>query len=141
VFHTYSTYGRGAEELLGALMILDRAPLGRNESGNMGLDATSRRIRGRRAGQGLPRRTRPSLGVRHAVLRAGTAGSADRGLGARPAGPAGRLAGGDRRRRLGRRLAVLVPQHLEHYRQRAHAHDRTVLAEIVAAPLCSGGPS
>jgi hypothetical protein len=38
-------------------------------------------------------------------------------------------------------LAILVPQHLEHYRQRAHAHDRTVLAEIVAARLCSGGPS
>jgi len=37
-------------------------------------------------------------------------------------------------------LAILVPQHLEHYRQRALAHDRTVLAEIVAAPLCSGGP-
>lgn len=38
-------------------------------------------------------------------------------------------------------LAVLVPQHLEHYRQRAVAHDRTVLAEIVAAPLCSGPPT
>jgi len=34
-------------------------------------------------------------------------------------------------------LAVLVPHHLDHYRQRAHDHDRTVLAEIVAAPLCS----
>jgi uncharacterized membrane protein len=34
-------------------------------------------------------------------------------------------------------LAVLIPHHLEHYRQRALAHDRTVLAEIVAAPLCS----
>ena len=38
-------------------------------------------------------------------------------------------------------LAVLIPHHLEHYRQRAQAHDRTVLAEIVAAPLCSGTPS
>jgi hypothetical protein len=38
-------------------------------------------------------------------------------------------------------LAVLVPHHLDHYRQRAQAHDRTVLAEIVAAPLCSGAPS
>jgi hypothetical protein len=38
-------------------------------------------------------------------------------------------------------LAVLIPHHLEHYRQRALAHDRTVLAEIVAAPLCSGGSS
>ena len=38
-------------------------------------------------------------------------------------------------------LAVTVPQHLEHYRQRAQTHDRTMLAEIVAAPLCSGRPS
>ncbi|MDR7114339.1 hypothetical protein [Caulobacter sp. BE254] len=38
-------------------------------------------------------------------------------------------------------LAVLVPHHLEHYRQRAQVNDRTVLAEIVAAPLCSGGRS
>lgn len=35
VFHTYSTYARGAEELLGAVMILDRAPLGRNEESDM----------------------------------------------------------------------------------------------------------
>jgi predicted dithiol-disulfide oxidoreductase (DUF899 family) len=32
VFHTYSSYARGPEELIGAVMILDRAPLGRNES-------------------------------------------------------------------------------------------------------------
>lgn len=32
VFHTYSSYGRGGEELIGTYMILDRAPLGRNES-------------------------------------------------------------------------------------------------------------
>jgi uncharacterized membrane protein len=38
-------------------------------------------------------------------------------------------------------LAILIPHHLEHYRQRALAHDRTMLAEIVAAPLCSGGAS
>ena len=31
VFHTYSSYGRGPEELIGTLMILDRAPKGRNE--------------------------------------------------------------------------------------------------------------
>ncbi len=31
VFHTYSSYARGGEELIGTLMILDRAPLGRNE--------------------------------------------------------------------------------------------------------------
>jgi predicted dithiol-disulfide oxidoreductase (DUF899 family) len=35
VFHTYSTYGRGPEELIGALMILDRAPKGRNEKTTM----------------------------------------------------------------------------------------------------------
>jgi predicted dithiol-disulfide oxidoreductase (DUF899 family) len=32
VFHTYSSYARGPEELIGALMILDRAPKGRNET-------------------------------------------------------------------------------------------------------------
>lgn len=35
VFHTYSTYARGAEDLLSTMMILDRAPLGRNEEGDM----------------------------------------------------------------------------------------------------------
>lgn len=35
VFHTYSTYARGSEELIGAYMILDRAPKGRNETGTM----------------------------------------------------------------------------------------------------------
>lgn len=35
VFHTYSSYGRGPEELIGTLMILDRAPLGRNEKSTM----------------------------------------------------------------------------------------------------------
>ncbi|EJL27188.1 hypothetical protein PMI01_03960 [Caulobacter sp. AP07] len=35
VFHTYSSYGRGSEELIGTYMILDRAPLGRNEAGVM----------------------------------------------------------------------------------------------------------
>jgi predicted dithiol-disulfide oxidoreductase (DUF899 family) len=34
VFHTYSTYARGPEEWLGTLMILDRAPFGRNEAVN-----------------------------------------------------------------------------------------------------------
>ena len=33
VFHTYSTYGRGGEELLGAYKYLDLAPEGRNETG------------------------------------------------------------------------------------------------------------
>src|SRR3982075_2087557 len=31
IFHTYSSYARGPEELIGTLMILDRAPKGRNE--------------------------------------------------------------------------------------------------------------
>jgi predicted dithiol-disulfide oxidoreductase (DUF899 family) len=31
IFHTYSAYGRGAEELLGTYMILDLTPKGRNE--------------------------------------------------------------------------------------------------------------
>ena len=35
VFHTYSTYTRGFEELIGTLMILDRAPKGRNETAAM----------------------------------------------------------------------------------------------------------
>lgn len=35
VFHTYSSYGRGPEQLIGTLMILDRAPKGRNERSTM----------------------------------------------------------------------------------------------------------
>jgi predicted dithiol-disulfide oxidoreductase (DUF899 family) len=35
VFHTYSTYARGLEEALATLMLLDRAPLGRNEDETM----------------------------------------------------------------------------------------------------------
>lgn len=35
VFHTYSSYGRGGEEVLGAYMLLDITPVGRNESGPM----------------------------------------------------------------------------------------------------------
>jgi len=35
VFRTYSSYGRGPEELIGTLMILDRAPKGRNEKSTM----------------------------------------------------------------------------------------------------------
>lgn len=31
VFHTYSAYARGVEELLGVFMVLDRTPKGRNE--------------------------------------------------------------------------------------------------------------
>jgi predicted dithiol-disulfide oxidoreductase (DUF899 family) len=36
VFHTYSAYARGLEELIGTLMILDRASKGRNETAGMG---------------------------------------------------------------------------------------------------------
>jgi predicted dithiol-disulfide oxidoreductase (DUF899 family) len=32
IYHTHSSYARGAEEIIGTFMILDRAPLGRNES-------------------------------------------------------------------------------------------------------------
>jgi predicted dithiol-disulfide oxidoreductase (DUF899 family) len=35
VFHTYSSYARGPEPLIGTLMILDRAPRGRNEASTM----------------------------------------------------------------------------------------------------------
>lgn len=35
IFHTYSAYGRGAEELLGTYMILDLTPKGRNEKGDL----------------------------------------------------------------------------------------------------------
>jgi predicted dithiol-disulfide oxidoreductase (DUF899 family) len=36
IFHTYSTYSRGADDLLGAYMFLDLTPLGRNETGPNG---------------------------------------------------------------------------------------------------------
>ncbi|MBB3608756.1 thioredoxin family protein [Rhizobium sp. BK602] len=35
IFHTYSSYTRGLEEFIGTLMILDRAPKGRNENSTM----------------------------------------------------------------------------------------------------------
>lgn len=35
IYHTYSDYGRGGEEILGAYMLLDVTPNGRNESGPM----------------------------------------------------------------------------------------------------------
>ena len=35
VYHTYATYARGLEELVGTLMLLDRAPKGRNEGTTM----------------------------------------------------------------------------------------------------------
>jgi predicted dithiol-disulfide oxidoreductase (DUF899 family) len=43
IFHTYSSYARGGEELIGTLMILDRAPKGREDDD--GFRAPSRRIR------------------------------------------------------------------------------------------------
>ena len=33
IFHTYSTFGRGGEEVLGSYMLLDLTPKGRNEQG------------------------------------------------------------------------------------------------------------
>ena len=33
IFHTYSTFGRGAEEVMGTYMLLDLTPKGRNETG------------------------------------------------------------------------------------------------------------
>ena len=33
IFHTYSTYARGAEELLSTYIVLDLTPKGRNETG------------------------------------------------------------------------------------------------------------
>lgn len=35
IYHTYSDYARGGEEVLATMMILDRAPKGRNESSTM----------------------------------------------------------------------------------------------------------
>jgi len=35
VFHTYSTYARGVESVIGAFAFLDLAPKGRNEDGTM----------------------------------------------------------------------------------------------------------
>jgi predicted dithiol-disulfide oxidoreductase (DUF899 family) len=35
IFHTYSAYARGIEDWIGTLMILDRAPKGRNEDATM----------------------------------------------------------------------------------------------------------
>ena len=35
IYHTYSDYARGGEEILTTLMILDRAPKGRNETSTL----------------------------------------------------------------------------------------------------------
>ena len=55
IFHTYSTYGRGGEEFLGAYRYLDVMPKGRDENGPTGASPTgsgSRRQRARRWGAG-----------------------------------------------------------------------------------------
>jgi predicted dithiol-disulfide oxidoreductase (DUF899 family) len=36
IYHTYSSYGRGAESLIGTYSFLDLTPLGRNENGPQG---------------------------------------------------------------------------------------------------------
>lgn len=36
-------------------------------------------------------------------------------------------------------LAPVALAHAGHYAERAKAHDRSILTEILAAPLCSGG--
>jgi predicted dithiol-disulfide oxidoreductase (DUF899 family) len=38
VFHTYSTYGRGSDLLIGTYNYLDLTPLGRNEKKGEGMD-------------------------------------------------------------------------------------------------------
>jgi predicted dithiol-disulfide oxidoreductase (DUF899 family) len=55
VFHTYSSYARGPEELIGTLMILDRAPKGRNETTTM--DFLRRHDEYEDAPKGQPRAT------------------------------------------------------------------------------------
>jgi hypothetical protein len=37
--------------------------------------------------------------------------------------------------------SALLAQHLGHYLGRAQANDRTLLAEIMAQPICSGTPA
>jgi hypothetical protein len=36
--------------------------------------------------------------------------------------------------------SALAAEHVSHYVARAHANDRTVLAEILAQPICSSSP-
>lgn len=38
-------------------------------------------------------------------------------------------------------LWMFVAQHLDHYLERAQANDRSLLAEIMAQPLCTGAPA
>jgi hypothetical protein len=65
-------------------------------------------------------------------------------------------AGLARRRQLARRLGLALPilsiamlgaaglllgQHASHYAERARLNQRDLLAEVLAAPLCSGAPA
>ena len=45
MFHTYSCYARGNEEVIGAFIYLDITPKGRNENRDHGLGEATRRIR------------------------------------------------------------------------------------------------
>jgi predicted dithiol-disulfide oxidoreductase (DUF899 family) len=49
VFHTYSSYARGPEEMIATLMILDRAPKGRNEGSTMDFVRRHDEYEGRKA--------------------------------------------------------------------------------------------
>jgi predicted dithiol-disulfide oxidoreductase (DUF899 family) len=59
IFHTYSSYARGSEELIGTLMILDRAPKGRNETKTMDFvrrhDEYAEAVGAQSSGNGLAR--------------------------------------------------------------------------------------
>jgi predicted dithiol-disulfide oxidoreductase (DUF899 family) len=91
VFHTYSTYARGPEELIGALMILDLAPKGRNETTTM--DFVRRHDEYGDPPTGASNRNRQRAEYRRRSRRDRRGGGADRtpGLGdggdGRPAGP------------------------------------------------------
>ena len=55
------------------------------------------------------------------------------------------LARGSHRRALALTVVVLgtgllVAAHLDHYATRAAAHERDLLAEILAQPICTGAP-
>ena len=51
IFHTYSSYARGGDILIGAHNYLDLTPKGRNESEHHGLGPPSRPLRGQAGGQ------------------------------------------------------------------------------------------
>ena len=45
VYHTYSCYARGNEEVISTFIYLDLTPKGRNEERNHGLGEAQRRVR------------------------------------------------------------------------------------------------